>query len=48
MPSKDLVKAFAYLRTSSSTNVGEDKDSQPRQLEAIERFATAVSRMVAS
>ena len=39
MPRKDLVKAFAYLRTSSVTNLGEDKDSQKRQLAAIERFA---------
>jgi len=39
MPRKDLVKAFAYLRTSSATNVGEDKDSQKRQLAAIEGFA---------
>jgi DNA invertase Pin-like site-specific DNA recombinase len=33
------VKAFAYLRTSSAANVGEEKDSQKRQTEAIERFA---------
>jgi DNA invertase Pin-like site-specific DNA recombinase len=39
MSRKDLIKAFAYLRTSSATNVGEDKDSQKRQLAAIERFA---------
>lgn len=39
MSRKDLVKAFAYLRTSSATNVGEEKDSQKRQIEAIERFA---------
>lgn len=31
--------AIAYLRTSSSTNVGEDKDSHQRQLAAIEAFA---------
>ncbi len=36
---KGLVKAFAYLRTSSATNVGEDKDSRKRQLAAIDRFA---------
>jgi DNA invertase Pin-like site-specific DNA recombinase len=40
MARKDLVKAFAYLRTSSATNVGEDKDSQKRQFAAIEQFAT--------
>lgn len=33
------VKAFAYLRTSSATNVGEEKDSKKRQLVAIEGFA---------
>jgi DNA invertase Pin-like site-specific DNA recombinase len=31
--------ALAYLRTSSSTNVGEDKDSHKRQLAAIEAYA---------
>ena len=39
MSRKDLIKAFAYLRTSSATNVGEHKDSQKRQRDAIERFA---------
>jgi DNA invertase Pin-like site-specific DNA recombinase len=33
--------AFAYLRTSSSTNVGSDKDSDKRQRKAIEAFAKA-------
>ena len=33
------TKAFAYLRTSSAANVGEDKDSQKRQLIAIEAYA---------
>ncbi|MGL3211124.1 recombinase family protein [Bradyrhizobium sp. BR 1433] len=32
-------KAFAYLRTSSAANIGEDKDSGRRQLQAIEGFA---------
>ena len=27
------VKAFAYLKTSSAANIGEDKDSGRRQLE---------------
>jgi DNA invertase Pin-like site-specific DNA recombinase len=36
---KQLIKAFAYLRTSSSTNLGDGKDSQPRQRAAIEAFA---------
>lgn len=31
--------ALAYLRTSSSTNVGEDKDSDKRQMAAIEGYA---------
>jgi DNA invertase Pin-like site-specific DNA recombinase len=33
-----MVKAFAYLRTSSPANIGEDKDSGRRQLEAIEKY----------
>jgi DNA invertase Pin-like site-specific DNA recombinase len=33
------VRAFAYLRTSSAANIGEDKDSGRRQLHAIETFA---------
>jgi DNA invertase Pin-like site-specific DNA recombinase len=32
-------KAFAYLRTSSATNIGEDNDSGRRQLHAIQAFA---------
>jgi DNA invertase Pin-like site-specific DNA recombinase len=32
-------KAVAYLRTSSATNIGEDKDSEHRQRIAIESFA---------
>jgi len=31
--------ALAYLRTSSATNVGEDRDSHKRQLTAIEAYA---------
>src|SRR6266436_9138040 len=37
--STQLVRAFAYLRTSSATNIGEDKDSGRRQLHAIQAFA---------
>ena len=37
--SSKSVRAFAYLRTSSATNIGEDKDSGRRQLQAIEAFA---------
>ena len=36
-----MKKAVAYLRTSSATNVGADKDSDKRQLAAIEAFAKA-------
>src|ERR1700682_4625191 len=36
------TKAFAYLRTSSATNIGEDKDSGKRQTEAIETYAKRV------
>jgi len=32
---KKLVQAVAYLRTSSSTNIGPDKDSDKRQRAAI-------------
>lgn len=33
------IKAVAYLRTSSATNVGADKDSEKRQADAIAAFA---------
>ena len=32
---KGLTPAVAYLRTSSATNVGADKDSETRQRQAI-------------
>jgi DNA invertase Pin-like site-specific DNA recombinase len=35
------TKAFAYLRTSSATNAGADKDSDKRQVAAIEAYAKA-------
>ncbi|MFD2741316.1 recombinase family protein [Sulfitobacter aestuarii] len=35
------IPAFAYLRTSSATNSGPDKDSDKRQLAAIEGYAAA-------
>jgi DNA invertase Pin-like site-specific DNA recombinase len=41
MTHKDLTKAVAYFRTSSATNVGHDKDSLPRQREAIAKYAKA-------
>src|SRR5262245_2391754 len=34
-------KAVAYLRTSSAANVGKDKDTEKRQLAAIEAYAKA-------
>jgi DNA invertase Pin-like site-specific DNA recombinase len=37
--SKKRVEAVAYLRTSSPTNVGPDKDSDKRQRDAIQAFA---------
>lgn len=37
--SPKIIKAFAYLRTSSAANIGEDKDSGRRQTTAIEAFA---------
>lgn len=36
---KKPTEAIAYLRTSSATNVGTDKDSDKRQREAIQTFA---------
>jgi DNA invertase Pin-like site-specific DNA recombinase len=39
--SKEVRKAVAYLRTSSKTNVGADKDSDKRQLAAVQAYAKA-------
>jgi DNA invertase Pin-like site-specific DNA recombinase len=36
---KEMRKAVAYLRTSSKANVGSDKDSDKRQLAAIQAYA---------
>lgn len=36
---KSRVPALAYLRTSSAANVGNDRDSEKRQRQAIEAFA---------
>lgn len=41
MSGKALVKAVAYFRTSSGTNVGADKDSLPRQRAAVQAYAQA-------
>jgi DNA invertase Pin-like site-specific DNA recombinase len=38
---RETTKAVAYLRTSSKTNVGPDKDSDKRQLAAILAYAKA-------
>jgi DNA invertase Pin-like site-specific DNA recombinase len=38
---RESTKAVAYLRTSSRTNVGPDKDSDKRQLASIEAYAKA-------
>ena len=38
---KEIRKAVAYLRTSSRTKVGADKDSDKRQRAAIEAYAKA-------
>lgn len=37
--SKEVKEAIGYLRTSSATNVGGDKDSEKRQRAAIQSFA---------
>jgi DNA invertase Pin-like site-specific DNA recombinase len=39
MSRKDLTKAVAYFRTSSETNVGQDKDTLKRQREAVLKYA---------
>ena len=39
---REIRKAVAYLRTSSRTNVGADKDSDKRQRAAIEAYTKAV------
>jgi DNA invertase Pin-like site-specific DNA recombinase len=40
MPRKrNLVQSLGYIRTSSASNIGHDKDSERRQRIAIERFA---------
>src|SRR5262245_64259031 len=34
-----MTEAVAYMRTSSASNVGADKDSEKRQRDVIQRFA---------
>ena len=36
---KRKIEAIGYMRTSSATNVGRDKDSEARQRAAIESYA---------
>ena len=43
-----MIKAVAYMRTSSATNVGEDKDSWPRQRAAIEGYAAMAGYAIAA
>jgi DNA invertase Pin-like site-specific DNA recombinase len=43
---RNLVQAVGYVRTSSAANVGAEKDSEPRQKRAIERFAKAAGYQV--
>jgi DNA invertase Pin-like site-specific DNA recombinase len=38
---RNPVQAVGYVRTSSAANVGDGKDSEPRQRRAIARFAKA-------
>src|SRR5215470_7580783 len=40
------AEAVAYLRTSSATNVGDDKDSERRQRAAIEGFAKGAGYLI--
>jgi DNA invertase Pin-like site-specific DNA recombinase len=44
---KEIRKAVAYLRTSSRTNVGADKDSDKRQRAAIDAYAKAAGYEIA-
>ena len=47
MPRKELSKAVAYFRTSSTTNVGPDKDSLKRQRSAVLTFAKSAGYEIA-
>jgi DNA invertase Pin-like site-specific DNA recombinase len=44
---KGKQPAIAYMRTSSASNVGTDKDSDKRQRAAIEAFARAAGFAIA-
>jgi DNA invertase Pin-like site-specific DNA recombinase len=45
---KKQITAVGYARTSSATNVGNDKDSKKRQLTAIQDFANANNMQIVS
>lgn len=42
-----MEKALGYLRTSSATNVGADKDSEPRQRHAITEYCNTAEFAIA-
>jgi DNA invertase Pin-like site-specific DNA recombinase len=44
---RNLVQAVAYMRTSSATNVGSDRDSEKRQRAAIVAFAKSNGNEIA-
>jgi DNA invertase Pin-like site-specific DNA recombinase len=46
LPQAIMLGAVGYVRTSSAANVGHDKDSEPRQRRAIERFAKSAGYQV--
>jgi DNA invertase Pin-like site-specific DNA recombinase len=46
MQNNELIKAVAYFRTSSETNVGEGKDSTKRQREAVQSYARTAGYQV--
>jgi DNA invertase Pin-like site-specific DNA recombinase len=43
-----MIRAVAYMRTSSGANVGDDKDSVPRQRAAIDTYAASAGYEIAS
>jgi DNA invertase Pin-like site-specific DNA recombinase len=43
---KRKIEAIGYMRTSSATNVGRDKDSEVRQRTAIESYAKAAGYVI--
>lgn len=47
MKKRDSTPAVAYLRTSSATNAGEDRDSYARQWAAIDAYAASAGFTIA-